>query len=135
MGDFESMIFLDTHTAFFLFASMKKVPRQTLAFLYEEDLVLSPMARFELDILHEIQKIKVEPRVLAEQLYKELGVTVETEGWVRAAEIAQVLNWTRDPFDRLITAHAMVWSAPLLTRDAHILNHYPLAFWEELPAA
>ena len=39
------------------------------------------------------------------------------------------LTWTRDPFDRLIAAHAIVAGAPLLTADRGILENLPLATW------
>jgi PIN domain nuclease of toxin-antitoxin system len=127
------MIFLDTHSALLLFDETKKIPRGAWAFLNNSEVVLSPMARLELDLLHEIGRIRHEPTTVVDYLQRTLDLTIETEGWTRAAEIAQVLNWTRDPFDRLIAAHAMVWSAPLLTRDALIQQHYPLAFWESPP--
>jgi hypothetical protein len=39
------------------------------------------------------------------------------------------LEWTRDPFDRLIVAQARVRQLPLLTRDRTILDHYSEATW------
>ena len=128
------MIFLDTHSAVFLFENTKRIPRKAWKLLENDQVVLSPMARLELEWLHETQRIRHEPATIFDYLARDFGVVIETEGWARAAEIAQVLNWTRDPFDRLIAAHAMVWGAPLLTRDALIQEHYPLAFWEESPA-
>ena len=127
------MIFLDTHAAVLLFESAKKLPAVTRRLLENEPVVLSPMVRLELEWLHEIQRIRHEPAAIVEFLSRDFEVAIETEGWLRAAEIAQVLNWTRDPFDRLIAAHAMVWSAPLVTRDASIQQHYPLAFWDQPP--
>ncbi|MEW6429296.1 MAG: hypothetical protein AB1568_14815 [Thermodesulfobacteriota bacterium] len=41
---------------------------------------------------------------------------------------AQPQGWTRDPFDRIITATAAAREATLLTRDESIRNHYPKAF-------
>ena len=38
--------------------------------------------------------------------------------------------WTRDPFDRLIAAQAIVADAPLVTADRTILEHLPLATWD-----
>ena len=128
------MIFLDTHSAVFLFESIKKIPRQAWKFLESDQVVLSPMARLELEWLHEARQIRHEPATVFDYLARDFGVTVETEGWARAAEIAQVLNWTRDPFDRLIAAHAMVWGEPLLTKDSLMQEHYPLAFWDEVPS-
>ncbi len=127
------MIFLDTHTAIFLTASNPKIPRRVWSLLERSELVLSPMVRLEFEFLHESGAIKEEPAALFESLSRDHAVIIETEGWARAAEIAQVLNWTRDPFDRLIVAHAMVWNAPLLTRDALMHQHYTQAFWDEPP--
>jgi PIN domain nuclease of toxin-antitoxin system len=39
------------------------------------------------------------------------------------------LTWTRDPFDRMIAAQAVVADAPLLTADETILDNLPLATW------
>jgi PIN domain nuclease of toxin-antitoxin system len=38
-------------------------------------------------------------------------------------------DWTRDPFDRLITAQAAVGSDVLITKDATITANYPRAVW------
>jgi PIN domain nuclease of toxin-antitoxin system len=49
-----------------------------------------------------------------------------------AADLVQAaadLSWTRDPFDRLIAAHAIVAGAPLLTADRTILDNLPQATW------
>ncbi|WP_199317478.1 hypothetical protein [Planktothricoides raciborskii] len=40
------------------------------------------------------------------------------------------LDWTRDPFDRLIVAHAAVNNNILLTKDRIILANYAQAQWE-----
>ena len=56
-------------------------------------------------------------------------VSIEETGWCRAAQIANHLSWTRDPFDRMITAHALSFSAMLCTRDGTIREHYQHAFW------
>jgi PIN domain nuclease of toxin-antitoxin system len=44
--------------------------------------------------------------------------------------IAATLGWTRDPFDRVIVAHALADDLPLLTRDERIRRHCPLARWD-----
>jgi PIN domain nuclease of toxin-antitoxin system len=128
------MIFLDTHALVFLSADQSRIPRKIWGFLDADDLVCSPMARLELDFLYEIGRIKEDPRAIMELLARDHGVLVETEGWVRAPQVASTLGWTRDTFDRLIVAHALTWAAPLLTRDEKIRDNYSHAFWEEPPA-
>ena len=127
------MIFLDTHALVFLAADQSKIPQKVWGFLDADDLVFSPMARLELDFLYEIGRIAEDPRAIMELLARDHGVIEETDGWVRAPQVAATLGWTRDPFDRLIVAHALTWAAPLLTRDGKIRDNYSHAFWEEPP--
>jgi PIN domain nuclease of toxin-antitoxin system len=42
---------------------------------------------------------------------------------------ARKIKWTRDPSDRLITAHAALGDDTLLTRDKIIRANYALAAW------
>jgi PIN domain nuclease of toxin-antitoxin system len=42
---------------------------------------------------------------------------------------ARELRWTRDPFDRLITAQAAIGEDVLLTADESIRARYPHAEW------
>jgi PIN domain nuclease of toxin-antitoxin system len=127
------MIFLDTHALVFLAADQKRIPQGVWRFLDADDLVCSPMARLELDFLYEIGRIQEDPRAIMALLAQDHGVLVETEGWGRSPEIAATLGWTRDPFDRLIVAHALTWAAPLLTRDGKIRDKYNHAFWDQPP--
>ena len=39
------------------------------------------------------------------------------------------VKWTRDPFDRIITAQAELCGAKLLTKDRTIHNYYVNAAW------
>jgi PIN domain nuclease of toxin-antitoxin system len=45
-------------------------------------------------------------------------------------QAAADLSWTRDPFDRLISAHAIVANAPLITADETIRANLSLAIWD-----
>ena len=42
---------------------------------------------------------------------------------------AQAFDWTRDPFDRLLVATALLHEAPFVSRDRTITEHYPAAIW------
>ena len=42
---------------------------------------------------------------------------------------AMDLHWTRDPFDRLLVATAVLHKAPFVTRDQKILEHFDGAVW------
>ncbi len=43
--------------------------------------------------------------------------------------ISLTISWTRDPFDRIITANALLNNNILLSKDQNILNNYPYAKW------
>jgi len=44
-------------------------------------------------------------------------------------QTALTLSWTRDPFDRLISAHAIATETVLVTKDRNIREHVSLAWW------
>jgi hypothetical protein len=44
-------------------------------------------------------------------------------------QVATMLSWTRDPFDRLIWAQAVTAEATLVTKDQSIRRNLPLAWW------
>ena len=50
-------------------------------------------------------------------LRKSIGLKIVDISLAELIDAAQVLAWTRDPFDRLIAAHAIVANAPLVTAD------------------
>ncbi len=43
--------------------------------------------------------------------------------------LAEQLDFTRDPFDRLIVAHAALHEASLVTKDGDLHENYALAVW------
>ena len=125
------MIFLDTHVVLWLYAEPRRVPTSVQTRLDADDLVISPMVRLELAFLWEIGRVLDEPTSVLGVLERDLALSVHTDGWARAAEAAAYLSWTRDPFDRLIAAHALVYAAALCSRDTKIRDHYRHAFWAE----
>jgi len=124
------VVFLDTHVVVWLFAEADRVPSRVQSLLDRAQLFVSPMVRLEMSLLNEIGRIRDPASAVLGALSRDLGLQVEESGWARAAEVADHLTWTRDPFDRLIAAHAICFGAPLCTRDASIRNHYAEAFWE-----
>jgi PIN domain nuclease of toxin-antitoxin system len=62
-------------------------------------------------------------------LRQSIGLELDEVPLAELAHTAVGLNWTRDPFDRLIAAQAIVSDAPLITADRTILDHLPLATW------
>lgn len=63
-------------------------------------------------------------------LRQSIGVGIADVALAELAHTAIDLSWTRDPFDRMIAAHAIVADAPLITADRTILDNLPLATWD-----
>lgn len=124
-----SVVFLDTHVVVWLFAEADRIPASVRQRIDEAALFVSPIVRLELSLLAEIERLQLPAEALLNALRRDLDLRVEESGWLRCAEIADHLSWTRDPFDRLIVAHAIAFGAPLCTRDRHVRNHYRAAFW------
>ena len=127
------MVFLDTHVALWLFAEPYRIPPATQQLIDESELFISPMVRLEMSFLCEIGRVTEDPAGILGVLERDLGVQIETAAWLRASEIANHLSWTRDPFDRLIVAHALAYSADLCTRDRTIRDNYSHAVWFDEP--
>lgn len=59
----------------------------------------------------------------------QLGVALSDAVSGRLVEHSRRLTWTRDPFDRVIVAHAAVDGARLVTADRTIRGESPIALW------
>ena len=124
------MTYLDTHVAAWLYgghlSNLSETARQEIA---KEPLLISPMVLLELQLLFEIKRAKDPASKVAEHLARDLGVTVCDHPFPLVAASGMDIKWTRDPFDRLIVAHAAANDAPLLTKDERIRRHYKRAVW------
>lgn len=98
--------------------------------LEASELRLSPMAALELAYLHEIGRARDPLTMMLKALSVDLGIEVAEASMVDVVAAATDLTWTRDPFDRLIAAHAIVAGAPLVTADESMRAHLPLALWD-----
>ena len=82
-------------------------------------LYLSPASLLELQFLHETGRIRIDaatPSAIAEDDRWLLDDPPAAAWFARAAD----LNWTRDPFDRLIAAHALLRRWRLATGNAEL---------------
>jgi PIN domain nuclease of toxin-antitoxin system len=88
------------------------------------------MAALELAYLHEVGRARDSAQDMLYALRREVGAELVDISFLELTRAAADLSWTRDPFDRLIAAHAIVADAPLLTADRTILENLPLATWD-----
>jgi PIN domain nuclease of toxin-antitoxin system len=80
--------------------------------------------------MHEIGRARDPVPMMLAALGKGLGLEVHDISLAELVQTAMGLSWTRDPFDRLIAAHAIAADVPLLTADRTIREHLPLATWD-----
>ena len=91
------------------------------------------MVRLELTYLYEIGRLTFDGNEMRRRLAERAGIPIDDTAFDALITQALPMAWTRDPFDRIITAHARAAGAWLLTRDQNILAHEPRAFWDQPP--
>jgi PIN domain nuclease of toxin-antitoxin system len=126
------MILLDTHVVAWLHAGeTERFPGPARERLEAESLAISPLVGLELQYLHEIDRVSEPADAVLAALGRTLGLRSADCSLTELIGRAAGLSWTRDPFERLIAAHATVEQAPLLTADRNIRANLPLAVWDE----
>lgn len=125
------MILLDTHVVVWLYSDPEQlVPKPVRDRLDHEQLALSPFVRLELQYLHEVGKLSVPANAVIDELAPKLELVLTDPPAALICQVATTLDWTRDPFDRLISAQAVAAGMTLVTKDRIIRKNLPLAWWE-----
>lgn len=107
-----------------------RIPSATQELLSSEEARISPIVELELTYLYEVRRVSEPATAPLAALQRSIGLTVSDISTASLASAAIGLSWTRDPFDRLIAAHAIVADAPLVTADRTILENLPQAIWD-----
>lgn len=124
------LIYLDTHVVVWLYAGLtSKFEQQTKALLNTHDVLISPIVRLELQYLHEIGRVSADCDTITTYLAQKIGLAVCAKPFNEIVTRATTLFWIRDPFDRIIVAHASLDKNLLLSKDQTILNNYPFTRW------
>jgi len=125
------MVFLDTHAFILFHQGNRNFLSESAIRIFDEaeSLFISPIVLLETQYLAEIGRIRYGADTIFEQMSAAFGVRIEEDQYVQATRKAISFSWTRDPFDRIITAHASLFGAVLLTKDATIRLNYPRAVW------
>src|SRR5580700_9469848 len=112
-------VLVDTHVLIWLYEGLlSRIPASVQQRLNEDSLAASPFSQLELGYLHEVGRIQPSPDTVISELTVRLGLTIVDVPSADLCRAALALTWTRDPFDRLLAAHATVANLPLITRDA-----------------
>lgn len=90
----------------------------------------SPIVELELEYLFEVGRVSTSASAPLSALGRSIGLALADAPIAELVSAALDLTWTRDPFDRLIAAHAIVSNVPLITADRTILEHLPQAVWD-----
>lgn len=123
-------VYLDTHIIVWLhLGDLKKFSKRSLGDIEDSDLLFSSIAQFEMQYLFEIGRLNFNSDQILQNLHKELNLTRSDTSLPELVKEANKLSWTRDPFDRLITAQSSILELPLITKDKTIRQNYPLAVW------
>jgi len=125
------LIYLDTHVVVWLYAGLTdKLSELAKSLINAQTSYISPMVRLELKYLYEIGRISELPDPIIADLSHVIGLKICQEDFNQVIGYSLGLDWTRDPFDRLIVAHAAINGKILLTKDTKILANYAQAKWE-----
>ena len=119
------MIYIDTHIVVWLYAGqIKKLSNQAKDLLNDNEIQISPIVRLELQYLNEIKRITAFANDILVGLSNSIGLTICSKNFNNIINSAMDLDWTRDPFDRIIVANAALNDNYLLTKDQTILENY-----------
>ncbi len=122
-------VYLDTNALVWLHTKKRSVFSAEIMKLIESStLITGEINILELEFLHEIGRINYRGISIYNDLKLTTGLrlaNVSSEAILKALDI----GWTRDLFDRVTVASAMVLGTKLITKDAHILDNFDLAVW------
>ena len=123
--------YLDTQVLMWLVeGNTRPLSRHAERLVEEAELLISPMVTFELDVLYEIRRTKMPWTKVKADIEYELGLHVCDLPFGRIVDASRSEGWTRDPFDRVIVAHAKANGlAYLISADEEIRKHYQRAVW------
>ena len=129
------MIYLDTHVVVWLYTGLTvNLSDVAKSLINDHELYISPIIRLELQYLYEIDRITASSDEIVNDLSNRIDLKICSKDFNLIIEQALHINWTRDPFDRLIVSHAQINENILLTKDHKILTNYQYSVWDELIA-
>mgnify|MGYP001556262566 CR=1 FL=1 len=126
----DGVIRLDTHVVVWLYTGeTEQLSTAAVAAIEQHELVVSSMVQLELSYLHEIGRLTIGGADIVADLERRVGLRRSDLALEALVDTAASLTWTRDPFDRLIVADALVAGAALITKDRTIHRHTTITRW------
>lgn len=125
-----ALIHLDTHVVCWLYnGNVERLSTNAREAIEAGRLAISPMVELEIQYLKEIGRFLDRPEVVIGALANDLGLSVSQTPFPLVIARAHTLAWTRDVFDRVITAQAIADEAVLVSKDLRIREHFSRAVW------
>lgn len=123
--------YLDTQTAVWLAQrNLREISAKAREHIGSATLLISPFVVVEMQFLFEIGRILLPAEEIRLLLFADHGVSLCDLELTSIMRSALGEKWTRDPFDRLIVAHAKANGlSPLISADTHIQENYARAVW------
>lgn len=124
------MIYLDTHVVVWLYSGLTdKLSELAKSLINDNEIYISAIVRLELQYLYEIKRITHQPDTIIAELSEQIELQICNKSFNQIISMSLAINWTRNPFDRIITANAQIGNNILLSKDGNILNNYTCAKW------
>ncbi|MGK7933778.1 MAG: type II toxin-antitoxin system VapC family toxin [Microcystaceae cyanobacterium] len=125
------MIYLDSHIVVWLYTDLTDRLSNLAKFLINEnELYISQIVRLELQYLYEIGRIREASDTIIEDMSNRIDLKACNKSLDLIINQSLNINWTRDPFDRLIVGNASIDQNILLTKDRTILANYQNSRWQ-----
>src|SRR5690554_4614275 len=122
------IVFLDTHAVLWLYSGKKGFGQKSLQLMNESDLRISPIVRLELMMLFRKGRI-IDPFTILSSLKKDFYFDEDPIDFGSLITKSMLIDFTNDPFDRLIVAHATLRESYLISKDRDILKNSNWAVW------
>lgn len=121
----ETLVHLDTHVAILLYkGDVSRFSNKCIHLLEDNPLCISQIVRLEIKYLFEIGRIKQPPSEIIDKLQHEIGLVISPNNYENIIDNAIRVDFTRDPFDRIIVADADLNQSLLVSLDRHIQINY-----------
>lgn len=108
----------------------RRIPDAVRTLVESEKPFVSPIVELELTYLYEVGRVTEPASAPISALRRTIGLQIADVPVAALVRAATGLSWTRDPFDRMIAAQAIVADMPLVTADRTILANLPIATWD-----
>ena len=122
-GDPRLKSILDTHFLIWIVTGSHRIEEHPWLERYRPWGV-SPVSFLEIKFLDEIGRLELQPQGFVDRVGGDPRFVVDEAPLVALVRHAMPLEWTRDPFDRLLAAHSASRRVPLCSVDQTIRAHH-----------